>query len=155
MELSLSHDPVSRKCSLSSTIILLGFLTFLVIQLTRKPETSVIWLLSGKGWGISAARLIHIMGLFWDGSQCRTALDLDEAMLATRKFWFEKPVEQDERWANVLRVYATSDMWPEVPLPCKKTFCTHCLIQKILPLVLMAFLILLGGYSLKSLWMPW
>ena len=55
-----------------------------------------------------------------DGSQCRTALDLDEAMLATRKFWFEKPVEQDERWANVLRVYATSDMWPEVPLPCKK-----------------------------------
>ena len=55
-----------------------------------------------------------------DGSQCRTALDLDEAMLATRKFWFENPVEQDERWANVLRVYATSDMWPEVPLPCKK-----------------------------------
>ena len=55
-----------------------------------------------------------------DGSQCRTALDLDEAMLSTRKFWFEKPIEQDERWANVLRVYATSDMWPEVPLPCKK-----------------------------------
>ena len=55
-----------------------------------------------------------------DGTQCRTALDLDEAMLSTRKFWFEKPIEQDERWANVLRVYATSDMWPEVPLPCKK-----------------------------------
>ena len=55
-----------------------------------------------------------------DGSQCRTALDLDEAMLSTRKFWFEKPIEQDERWANVLRVYATRDMWPEVPLPCKK-----------------------------------
>ena len=89
-----------------------------------------------------------------DGSQCRTALDLDEAMLATRKFWFEKPVEQDERWANVLRVYATSDMWPDVLLPCKKIFCTHCFIQKILPLVLMAFLILLGGYSLNSLWMP-
>ena len=35
-------------------------------------------------------------------------------------FGLKKPIEQDERWANVLRVYATSDMWPEVPLPCKK-----------------------------------
>ena len=55
-----------------------------------------------------------------DGTQCRTSQDLDEAMLSTRKFWFERPIEQDERWANVLQVYGTSDMWPEVPLPCKK-----------------------------------
>ena len=55
-----------------------------------------------------------------NGAQCLTSQDLDEAMLSTRKFWFERPVEQDERWADILQVYSTSDMWPEVPLPSKK-----------------------------------
>ena len=54
------------------------------------------------------------------GAQCLTSQDLDEAMLSTRKFWFERPVEQDERWADILQVYRTSEMWPDVPLPNKK-----------------------------------
>ena len=54
-----------------------------------------------------------------DGAQCLTSQDLDKAMLSTRKFWFERPVEEDERWADVLKAYRTSDMWPEVPLPSK------------------------------------
>ena len=32
-----------------------------------------------------------------DGTQCRTSRDLDSAMLATRTFWFEAPVEWDEQ----------------------------------------------------------
>ena len=55
-----------------------------------------------------------------NGAQCLTSQDLDEAMLSTRKFWFERPVEQDERWAGILQVYRTSEMWPDVPLPNKK-----------------------------------
>ena len=55
-----------------------------------------------------------------NGAPCLTSQDLDEAMLSTRKFWFERPVEQDERWAGILQVYRTSEMWPDVPLPNKK-----------------------------------
>ena len=49
-----------------------------------------------------------------DGAQCLTSKDLDAAMLSTRAFWFERPVEQDERWTEVLHVYRTSEMWPEI-----------------------------------------
>ena len=33
-----------------------------------------------------------------DGAQCVTSHDLDEAMLATRDFWFQTPAEYDEEW---------------------------------------------------------
>ena len=41
-------------------------------------------------------------------------------MLPTRDFWFQRPVEWDEQWAEVLHEYQKSDMWPEVPLPQKE-----------------------------------
>ena len=52
-----------------------------------------------------------------DGNQCRTSRDLDSAMLATRTFWFEAPVEWDEQWNHILDHYRSSDIWPDVPLP--------------------------------------
>ena len=55
-----------------------------------------------------------------NGQQCLTSQHLDEAMLSTRKFWFEQPVEHDEQWASILQVYRTSEMWPDVPLPSKR-----------------------------------
>ena len=57
--------------------------------------------------------------LMKDGTQCRTSRDLDEAMLSTRDFWFDKPAENDTQWSAVLRTYRSSDLWPDVPLPQK------------------------------------
>ena len=37
--------------------------------------------------------------------QCVTSLDLDEAMLATRDFWFLAPADHDNSWTPVLEVY--------------------------------------------------
>ena len=89
-----------------------------------------------------------------DGAQCRTSLDLDEAMLSTRRFWFERPIEQDERWANVLQTYGTSDMWPEVPLPCKKDLLNTLLHTKDSAPGPDGLPYSAGGYFLKSLLMP-
>ena len=40
-----------------------------------------------------------------EGKQCVTSLDLDEAMLATRDFWFLAPTDYDNSWTPVLEVY--------------------------------------------------
>ncbi len=42
-----------------------------------------------------------------DGEQCITSIDLDEAMLATRDFWFQVPEESDKignRFWTVMRM---------------------------------------------------
>ena len=33
-----------------------------------------------------------------EGESCKTAEDLDAAMLATRQFWFEEPARDDPHW---------------------------------------------------------
>ncbi|MCV6548584.1 MAG: hypothetical protein OIF56_15100, partial [Cohaesibacter sp.] len=65
-----------------------------------------------------------------DGQQCATDLDLDGAMLATRDFWFEKPLEQDGAWASVLDNYAHSQPWPVIPPPHTDTFLSTLLNTK-------------------------
>ena len=54
-----------------------------------------------------------------NGQQCVTSTDLDEAMLSTRDFWFQPPVEADPQWDDVLDHYASSEPWPDLPLPDK------------------------------------
>ena len=39
------------------------------------------------------------------GEPCKTAEDLDAAMLATRQFWFEEPVCDDSHWDPILEAY--------------------------------------------------
>ena len=46
-----------------------------------------------------------------DGAQCVTSNDLDEAMLATRDFWFQTPAEYDEDWQPILDCYAEGEPW--------------------------------------------
>ena len=46
-----------------------------------------------------------------DGAQCVTSNDLDEAMLATRDFWFQTPAEYDEEWQPILDCYAEGEPW--------------------------------------------
>ena len=47
-----------------------------------------------------------------EGKQCVTSLDLDEAMLATRDFWFQTPANHNNSWTSVLEVYEKQPSWP-------------------------------------------
>lgn len=47
---------------------------------------------------------------------------LDEAMLDTRKFWFEEPDDHLQEWMPVLNEYKTTTPWPTVQSPQKQDF---------------------------------
>ena len=135
MVLFLSHGPLSRTCSLSLMIILLGFPTFRVIQLTRKPEALGIWLLSGRGWGTFAPRSIHIMGLFWE----RMALSAARHLTSMRQCFLRGSFGLKSQLNKMNDGLMSCEFMPRATcglkfhFPVKKTFCTHCFILKILP----------------------
>ena len=52
-----------------------------------------------------------------EGESCKTADDLDKAMLATRHFWFEEPINDDPYWGPVLEAYRNAPCWPPFPPP--------------------------------------
>ena len=56
------------------------------------------------------------------GEQCTTSMDLDEAMLATRDFWFQLPDHHDDAWQPVLEGYANGTPWPSFPPPSDDVF---------------------------------
>ena len=56
------------------------------------------------------------------GEQCTTSMDLDEAMLATRDFWFQPPEHHDDAWQPVLEGYANGTPWPSFPPPSDDVF---------------------------------
>ena len=56
------------------------------------------------------------------GEQCTTSKMLDEAMLDTRHFWFEKPQDITEEWEPVLTECQTASSWPEIEIPNKQDF---------------------------------
>ena len=47
---------------------------------------------------------------------------LDEAMLDTRKFWFDEPADQFQEWKPVLQEYQTATAWPSIARPQKQDF---------------------------------
>ena len=49
--------------------------------------------------------------------QCVTSKDLDEAMLETRQFSLDRPVEDDHAWSPVLQHYDTIPRWPHILPP--------------------------------------
>ena len=53
---------------------------------------------------------------------CVTSQDLDEAMLATRDFWFQSPVEHDETWQPILDRYAEGEPWEPFSPPGEEIF---------------------------------
>jgi len=57
-----------------------------------------------------------------EGKQCVTSLDLDEAMLATRDFWFLAPIDYDNSWTPVLEVYEQQPSWPTLKPPEPERF---------------------------------
>ena len=56
------------------------------------------------------------------GEQCTTSIDLDEAMLATRDFWFEPPDQVDDAWQPILDCYAEGTPWPAFQPPSDDVF---------------------------------
>ena len=65
-----------------------------------------------------------------DGAQCVTSHDLDEAMLATRDFWFQTPVEYDEEWQPILDCYAEGEPWKPFSPPDDEMFLNTLLHTK-------------------------
>ena len=65
-----------------------------------------------------------------EGGQCVTSKDLDEAMLATRDFWFQPPVEQDDTWQPVLDCYANGEPWAPFSPPDEEVFLNTLLHTK-------------------------
>ena len=63
-----------------------------------------------------------------EGTPCRTAEDLDAAMLATREFWFESPIAGDVQWESVLDAYGSAMPWPSFPPPSREVF-LHTLLH--------------------------
>ena len=66
-----------------------------------------------------------------NGQECRTALEYDEAMLATRDFWFTHPVKYDRDWHDTLSAYRRWVMpWPAIPEPTEQDYIEHLLLTK-------------------------
>ena len=65
-----------------------------------------------------------------DGAQCVTSNDLDEAMLATRDFWFQTPAEYDEEWQPILDCYAEGEPWKPFCPPDDEMFLNTLLHTK-------------------------
>ena len=80
------------------------------------------------------------------GEPCKTAEDLDAAMLATRQFWFKEPAREDPHWDYILEAY---DNAPGGHFSAR--FCT----QKTLHLDLMEYPMLRGGFCRMQLFLPW
>ena len=60
-----------------------------------------------------------------EGKQCATSLDLDEAMLATRDFWFQAPTDCDNSWTPVLAVYEQQPLLAYTEASGAKRFFGH------------------------------
>ena len=66
-----------------------------------------------------------------NGAECKTAQEYDDAMLATRSFWFRPPVRYDPSWARTLDIYRQqAEPWPPVPEPSVDDYVTHLLLAK-------------------------
>ena len=66
-----------------------------------------------------------------NGNECRTDLDLDEAMLSTRAFWFEDPIEYDTAWTPTLcRYQQLTAYWPQVSMPEQQHYVSAILSSK-------------------------
>ena len=65
------------------------------------------------------------------GEECYTDLDLDEAMLATRNFWFETPVAHDPEWLPTLQRYQQlTTQWPHTSMPEQQHYAAAILSSK-------------------------
>ena len=58
-----------------------------------------------------------------DGSTCTTDLELQDAMLDTRKFWFDRPCSFDEQWRVYLNSYQNqASLWNDIHPPLEQAY---------------------------------
>ena len=66
-----------------------------------------------------------------NGQECRTAHEYDEAMLATRDFWFIHPIQYDRDWHSTRSAYRRcTSPWPHIPEPTEQDHIEHLLLTK-------------------------
>ena len=66
-----------------------------------------------------------------NGTECKTAQEYDDAMLATRSFWFRPPVRYDPSWSRTLNIYRQQTQpWPSIPEPTADDYIAHLLLTK-------------------------
>ena len=65
-----------------------------------------------------------------NNQQCVTSRDLDEAMLETRHFWFDMPIQDDHAWQPVLQVYEKTPRWPPIAPPGRDVCLSKLLYTK-------------------------
>ena len=66
-----------------------------------------------------------------NGTECKTAQEYDDAMLATRSFWFRPPVRYDPSWSRTLNTYRQqAQPWPSIPEPTADDYIAHLLLTK-------------------------
>ena len=66
-----------------------------------------------------------------NGNECRTAQEYDDAMLATRSFWFRPPVRYDPSWSRTLAIYRQhTEPWPPIPEPSTDDYIARLLLTK-------------------------
>ena len=53
---------------------------------------------------------------------CTTSQEYDQAMLDTRRFWFDVPSDRADQWAPVLKSYDCIPPWIEVAIPTTEDF---------------------------------
>ena len=86
-----------------------------------------------------------------NNQQCVTSRDLDEAMLGTRQFWFDPPIQDDHAWQPVLELYENTPRWPPIAPPGRDVCLSTLLhILKIRRLARMAFHTLPGVFFQKG-----
>ena len=97
------------------------------IQRTRRQK--VFW--DRLKTGCPRGTFYHGPLLQHNGQECRTALEYDEAMLATRDFWFKHPVRYDRDWHDTLSAYRRCvSPWPQIPEPTEQDYIEHLLLTK-------------------------
>ena len=78
-------------------------------------------------------RTIFYNGPILDGSGevCTTDISLQNAMLATRQFWFDAPCVYDSAWNDYIRKYAEiTDVWPAIPPPVQSDYVKTLFLTK-------------------------
>ena len=107
------------------------------IQITAPIPNPVLQAISQKNlWEklkVLCPRGQYYAGPIYDnqGRKCTTAAEYDNAMLATREFWFTPPISGTIAWIDTLSTYQQhSQPWPTLPTPQFTDYYTQILHTK-------------------------
>ena len=142
---STDHFPKIGNCSVIPKTLLIEGLNLAKellnhyhnVQITAPIPNPVLQAISQKNlWEklkVLCPRGQYYSGPIYDnqGRKCTTAADYDNAMLATREFWFTPPISGTTAWIDTLSTYQQhSQPWPTLPTPQLNDYYTQILHTK-------------------------